>query len=133
MPAAPSLFRIILQVENVDRAAAFYGRLLGDEGRRIHPHRHYVDCGPVILALIDPSQGGTPARPLPDHVYFAVSDLEAVHARARELGALAPGEVHGTPAGEILTRPWGERSFYVRDPFGNPLCFVDETTLFTGR
>ena len=27
---------------------------------------------------------------------------------------------------------WGERSFYVRDPFGNPLCFVDADTLFTG-
>ena len=30
------------------------------------------------------------------------------------------------------TRPWGERSFYLRDPFGNPLCFVDAATLFTG-
>lgn len=29
-------------------------------------------------------------------------------------------------------RPWGERSFYCRDPFGNGLCFVDEKTLFTG-
>jgi hypothetical protein len=33
--------------------------------------------------------------------------------------------------GEIARRPWGERSFYMRDPFGNPLCFVDEGTLFT--
>jgi hypothetical protein len=32
--------------------------------------------------------------------------------------------------GEIATRPWGQRSFYMRDPFGNPLCFVDETTIF---
>jgi hypothetical protein len=34
--------------------------------------------------------------------------------------------------GRIATRPWGERSFYLRDPFGNPLCFVDAATLFTG-
>jgi uncharacterized glyoxalase superfamily protein PhnB len=33
--------------------------------------------------------------------------------------------------GQIANRPWGERSFYLRDPFGNPLCFVDETTVFT--
>jgi len=30
-------------------------------------------------------------------------------------------------------RPWGERSFYAHDPFGNPLCFVDATTIFTGK
>ena len=34
--------------------------------------------------------------------------------------------------GQIATRPWGERSFYVHDPFGNPLCFVDAGSLFTG-
>ncbi len=26
-----------------------------------------------------------------------------------------------------------ERSFYARDPFGNPICIVDEKTVFTGR
>jgi hypothetical protein len=35
--------------------------------------------------------------------------------------------------GQIATRPWGERSFYTQDPFGNPLCFVDSNTLFTGK
>jgi len=34
--------------------------------------------------------------------------------------------------GRIETRPWGERSFYMKDLFGNPLCFVDEQTVFTG-
>ena len=33
----------------------------------------------------------------------------------------------------MIVRPWGERSFYAFDPFGNGLCFVDETTVFTGR
>ena len=36
-------------------------------------------------------------------------------------------------AGQIVVRPWGERSFYVEDPWSNGLCFVDEKTLFTGR
>jgi hypothetical protein len=35
--------------------------------------------------------------------------------------------------GAVAERPWGERSFYMRDPAGNPLCFVDASTLFTGR
>ncbi len=31
----------------------------------------------------------------------------------------------------IGTQVWGDRSFYLRDPFGNSLCFADELTLFT--
>ena len=56
-----------------------------------------------------------------------------VHARARGLKCLSKEDVHGEPAGEIVKRPWGERSFYARDPFQNRLCFVDAQTLFTGR
>ncbi len=43
------------------------------------------------------------------------------------------GDVHGASAGEVVRRPWGERSFYAYDPWGNGLCFVDENTLFTGK
>jgi hypothetical protein len=131
---APTLFRIILQVPDLDQAEAFYSRLLGDSGRRIpRAYRHYIDCGPIILALVDPSVDGEQAKPLPDFIYFAVADLEEIYARARELGCLSKEDVHDKPAGEIVKRPWGERSFYTYDPWGNGLCFVDEKTLFTGR
>jgi hypothetical protein len=71
---------------------------------------------------------------LPEHLYFAVADLEARHARATDLGCLSTEVGDGDLAmGEIHKRPWGERSFYLKDPLGTPLCFVDETTLFTGR
>ena len=72
-------------------------------------------------------------KPLPDYIYFAVNDVESFHARARKLNCLSTEDVHGDSAGDLVTRPWGERSFYVHDPWGNGLCFVDETTLFTGR
>jgi len=131
---AYKLFRIILQVDDLDKASEFYAKLLDDPGRRIpRASRHYVDCGPVILALVDVAAGGEQAKPLPDYIYFAVSDLEQVYARARELGCLSSADVHGASAGEIVVRPWGERSFYVNDPWENGLCFVDENTLFTGR
>lgn len=134
MAKAPTLYRVILQVSDLDQAAEFYAKLLADEGRRIpRASRHYIDCGPVILALVDPTAGGEQAKPLPDYIYFAVGDLEQVHTRARELGCLSTDDVHGESAGEIVIRPWGERSFYVKDPWGNGLCFVDEKTLFTGR
>ena len=134
MAKAPNLFRIILQVDNLDKAEEFYGKLLGDRGRRIpYASRHYIDCGPVILALVNPAVDGEQARPLPDKIYFAVADLEKVYARASDLGCLSTDDVHGDSAGEIVVRPWGERSFYVYDPWGNGLCFVDEGTLFTGK
>jgi catechol-2,3-dioxygenase len=132
--AEATLFRVILQVSDLERAVAFYAKLLGDQGRRIpRASRHYFDCGPVILALVDPTAGGEKAKPSADYIYFAVKNLAEYHIRARALNCLSKEEVHGESAGEIIKRPWGELSFYVDDPFGNGLCFVDEKTLFTGR
>jgi hypothetical protein len=51
--------------------------------------------------------------------------------RAAKLDALAPYKVHGQPAGAITKRPWGERSFYVVDRWGNGVCFVEDGTLYT--
>ena len=80
MAKAPSFFRAVLQVSDLDRAANFYSKLLDDEGRRIpRGSRHYFDCGPVILALVDVTAGGEEPKPIPDYIYFAVPDLEKVH------------------------------------------------------
>ena len=133
MAKAPALFRIVLQVDDLDKASEFYAKLLDDPGRRIpRAQRHYIDCGPVILALVNVTAGGEQAKPNPDYIYFAVRDLERFHERATELDCLSREDVHGASAGEMVVRPWGERSFYVMDPWGNGLCFVDEKTLFTG-
>lgn len=129
------LFRVILPVADVNRAAEFYARVLGLPGVRVSNGRHYFDCGGTILACFDPRADGDPwdARPLPDDIYFAVDNLERTYENCEKAGAaLAEGEVHGSPAGKIAVRPWGERSFYAKDPFGNPICFVDSRTLFTG-
>jgi catechol 2,3-dioxygenase-like lactoylglutathione lyase family enzyme len=130
--AVPSIFRVTLQVSDLERAAAFYETLIGAKGRRIHGARHYVDCGGVILALLDPTRGRTKAKPAPDILYFATKELAKVHARAKRLKCLSTEDVHGGSGGAVVVRPWGERSFYAVDPFGNELCFVDAKTLFTG-
>jgi len=124
----PRLFRVILPVSDIETAAAFYRDLLGIPGERVSGGRHYFDCGGTILACYDPHADGDhhDARPNPDHVYFAVPDLEAVFARARQLPCRSIDD-------KIATQPWGERSFYATDPFGNPICFVDERTVFVGR
>jgi hypothetical protein len=48
------------------------------------------------------------------------------------LGWLSKELVHGTPGGKISVRPWGERSFYADDAWGNPLCFVENGTVYPG-
>lgn len=134
MTATPRIFRTILHVADIDAAATFFEHLLATGGMRVSPGRHYIPCGSVILALFDPSrEEGHPPRPSPDNLYFAVSDLDAAFQRAADLDCLSKEEIHGAPAGQITLRPWGERSFYALDPWGNQLCFVDETTLFTGQ
>jgi catechol 2,3-dioxygenase-like lactoylglutathione lyase family enzyme len=132
---AAKLFRVILPVSNIQQAGEFYQRVLGSPGIRVSSGRHYFDCDGTILACFDPRADGDDydARPNPEWLYFAVDHLEKTHEACRAAGAsFCAGDVHGGPAGGIATRPWGERSFYVYDPFGNKLCFVDRATLFRG-
>lgn len=123
----PRLYRVILPVSDIRQAEEFYSRVLGLPGKRVSAGRHYFDCGGTILACFDPRADGdgTHATPNPDHVYFAMDDLEDCHRRAKLAGCK-------WIEAKIERRPWGERSFYAHDPFGNPICFVDEKTVFTG-
>jgi len=122
------LFRLNVEVADIGAAAAFYETLLGLEARPQAGARVYVTAGDVTLQIVQVPAPQLAAKAL----YFAVADLDAVHARARDLGCLSDETVHGEPGGEPLVRPWGERSFYAQDPSGNPLCFVDEGTIYAG-
>ncbi len=130
------LFRVLVPVTDIGEAAHFYAAVLGSPGQRVSPGRHYFDCDGVVLACFDPTADGDgyQAKPNPEALYLAVADLKATFQACRDVGAVfAEGSppVIG-PLGEIAKRPWGEESFYVRDPFGNQLCFVSEDTVFTG-
>ncbi|MEM9596617.1 MAG: VOC family protein [Acidobacteriota bacterium] len=130
------LFRVLVPVSNIEEAERFYSRVLGAPGKRISPGRHYFDCEGTILACFDPRADGDGYEPRanPEPLYLAVSDLTATFTACEEAGAkFATESPPGVgPLGEIAKRPWGEASFYVADPFGNPLCFVDRNTVFTG-
>lgn len=125
---APALFRINVEVGDVERAAREWGTLLGMEGRPQAGSRVYFTAGAVTLQVV---QHDAP-HPAAKALYFLVDELEPVHARARTLGWLSRESVHGEPGGEISVRPWGERSFYAEDPWGNPLCFVEAGTTYPG-
>jgi catechol 2,3-dioxygenase-like lactoylglutathione lyase family enzyme len=118
---------VIVQVDDIERAAELYASLLGVPGRRVSPGRHYFDCGGTLLACFDPRSDGDDfdARPNPGHLYFSVGDLEGVYERAKRLDGCRITDA-------IAKRPWGETSFYLRDPFGHRICFVAAGTEFTG-
>lgn len=128
MTDTPSLFRLNIEVGDLTAAHAFYERLLGLEGRPQMGRRVYFTAGAVTLQVVQTDAPHTAAKAL----YFVVDDLDAVHARAAGLDCLGGDKVHGERAGEAVVRPWGERSFYADDPWGNPLCFVEAGTVYAG-
>lgn len=127
----PSLFRINVEVGNLVEAADFYSSLLGITGRKQAGSRCYFTCGAVTLQVVDVSSVRQP-HPAAKALYFSVSNLDEVFARAQALGCLAQEDVHGAPSNAISVRPWGERSFYAEDKWANPLCFVDAGTIYPG-
>jgi predicted enzyme related to lactoylglutathione lyase len=128
------LFRVILPAIDMERSVAFYSTVLEDPGERVSPGRHYFHCRQTILAVVNPRADGAAHAPDPlpnsDHVYFSVEDLEGALDRVKDAqpsGMDVPNQERG-----IARRPWGERSFYCQDPAGNPICFVEAGTEFTG-
>jgi len=130
-PDVPSLFRINVEVGNLEEAARFYGDLFGLVGRMQAGSRCYFTCGAVTLQVVDVSSASEP-HPAAKALYFVVNDLDAIFERAKTLRCLAREEVHGAAGGEISVRPWGERSFYAEDRWHNPLCFVEAGTIYPG-
>jgi predicted enzyme related to lactoylglutathione lyase len=127
----PSLFRLNVEVGNLDKAVEFYSNLMGIQGRKQAGARCYFACGPVTLQVLDVSSVGQP-HPAAKALYFTVKNLEAAFDRAQALQCLSRESVHDAPGGGIVVRPWGERSFYAEDPWKNPLCFVEEGTVYAG-
>lgn len=118
-----SLYQVVFPVSDIDQAEKFYSHLLGTPGRRVSPGQHHFECGGVILNCNDSSAEGVASQTSssPHRLYFVVEDIEAVFERAQSGGCASVDE-------QILSQPWGERSFLAEDPFKNSLGFVDETT-----
>src|SRR5262245_12455006 len=127
----PQLFRLNIEVDDLDAAADFYEKLFGTAGRRQAGARCYFTCGAVTLQVVDVSADHAP-HPAAKALYFLVIDLDAIHRRAKALRCLSEDSVHGAAGGAITVRPWDERSFYAEDPWHNPLCFVEAGTVYPG-
>jgi catechol 2,3-dioxygenase-like lactoylglutathione lyase family enzyme len=128
MADTPQLFRLNIEVGDLGAAQKFYESLLGAPGRGQAGGRFYINAGPVTFQVVQTPSPHKAAKAL----YFTVTDLDAIHTRAAALQSLSADMVHGLKAGEISVKPWGERSFYANDPWGNPLCFVEAGTVYAG-
>lgn len=121
------LFRVILPVSDIEKAQSFYSKLFEMKEERVSPGRHYFNLGGTILACLDPvmEKDRETYTPNPEHIYIAVDNINDVFLK---LQILNPVEMDN----QIEVRPWGEKSFYFTDPFGNKLCIVDNKTTFMG-
>ncbi|HYT94736.1 MAG TPA: VOC family protein [Gemmataceae bacterium] len=124
------LHRVVLPVSHIDQAVALYAELLEMSGERVSPGVHYFNCGGPILALFDPIADGIgwpiEEKELPNqYLYIGVPELDWVYWRAQELGFKRLVALYRDPI-------YGERLCCLRDPFGNLISFVEESTLFSG-
>lgn len=93
---------VALEVDDIDAALEFYGRLFGFELRGRHGSRMaFLDAGDQFLAL------SAPRRQPPDrsrHFGLVVDDRDAVRAALEQAGAeIVPGR------GLDFLDPWGNR------------------------
>lgn len=126
------LFRVLLQVGDLEGANVFYSKLFGVPGRLVGGGRCYFDLSAgAIFAVVSVAQ----PSPHAESVYLCVPDesIGALVERAKEMGCTSNALVHDEAAGELLMRPWGERCIYCVDPWGNRVCFIQSSTRFTGK
>jgi len=124
--------RVCIDVEDLERAIAFYTAALGlSVARRLRSDWAELSGAAVPIDLLA-NPAGTPASPAaavrrdygrhwtPLHLDVVVDDLDAAVRRAREAGAVVELDVR--------ERPWG-RIAVLADPFGHGFCLLE----FRGR
>lgn len=106
--------------EALDRAKAFYAGLLGLEPRprpdnAESPSGAWYQCGAQQVHLNSENGASGLNRASRRHAAFRVANLDALAARLKAAGL-------EMKAGRPLP---GQKRFFVRDPFGNRLEFVE--------
>jgi predicted enzyme related to lactoylglutathione lyase len=99
MPRAVGINHLALEVDSIDEALEFYGRLFEIELRSRIPGMAFVDLGDQFLAF---AEGRTQGPDATRHFGLVVDDQAAVLAAARDAGA----EIFG---GNSFLDPWGNQ------------------------
>ena len=101
-----------IAVEDLSRAKAFYGDILGMHIVMDHGWiMTFASAGNTAPQISVATDGGS-GTPVPDYS-IEVDNLDEIHRQCVAAGM----EIEYGPINE----PWGVRRFYVRDPFGRLL------------
>ncbi|MDE2670308.1 MAG: VOC family protein [Chloroflexota bacterium] len=109
------LYSATLFVEDLDRTADFYVDVLGFEAETRSARSQMLRAGEFRLLL---HVGGSTPDEQNLHLHLAVDDVDAFHREVSARGA--------APEAPPETKPWGLRSFEIRDPSGYLWEFVQE-------
>lgn len=119
--ADATLGQLMIPVDDLDRAIAFYRDTLGLRFLfTAPPQMSFFQCGGVRLLIGVPT--GDAGKGHGSAVYFKVADIHAVHRTLVERGVTfraEPHVVHRTPAMELWLSEFA-------DPDGNPLALMSE-------
>ncbi len=107
---------VVYHVEDLERAKAWYSRLLGFDPYFDAPYYVGFNVGGFELGL-HPAEEGTATGLGGSVAYWGVNDIEAAMQKLLELGAALHGQIQDV--GE------GIRVASVEDPFGNVLGVIE--------
>lgn len=113
--SAKGIFYVSLFASDLDRSKKFYGDTLGwklGTNESYAAGFHFGSGYLVVLADPRPPQERRYAGGL--HVEVMVDDVNAEHARLKELGIAVS---------DLCDQPWGERNFQFADPDGYAWSF----------
>lgn len=130
-PAAPAgVLESALYADDLDRAEAFYGGILGMERIVAVEGRHvFFRCGGSVVLIFNPAATVTPPlnpeMPVPPHGAQGEGHL-CFRARDAEIEDWVKHlEENGVAIEADFRWPNGARSIYFRDPAGNSLEFAE--------
>lgn len=117
MPSITGLHSVSLFVEDCDGTVDFYVTTFGLAVEERTERAALLKAGDFRLLV---HVGGPPAAPsgLAMHLHLRVDDIDGYYRQLLELGVEVPDEPQD--------RPWGLRTFHVKDPNGYEWEFTQE-------
>jgi catechol 2,3-dioxygenase-like lactoylglutathione lyase family enzyme len=108
---AKGVFYVFAWVSDLERSKRFYGETLGWKLGTDEKDVAGFSVGSAYLVIHTDNRSEQPRRyPGGMHVAIQVDDVDAEHARLKQLGL---------EVGEPCDQPWGERNFSFADPDGS--------------
>jgi len=107
---AKGIFYVFAHVSDLERSKRFYRDTLGWQLGRDEDEVAGFSVGSGYLVIHADTRSAESRRYAGGmHVEVQVEDVDAEHARLRQLGV---------SVGELCDQPWGERNFFFADPDG---------------